>query len=310
VSARLEQLDEAVATLRNADTATRLHADVEAIRSRLETDDASLSELRAAAEELAARPAGDPELAARLASLSARVDELAAQTAAATEAAGDATQVEQLGAAVTSAQGELEAAVAGIVARLEALETAPPPSPVEIAAAADTAWTAEAANLAERLDALTARMDEGLPAVPAAGAAAPPPPRRAAVPGEPGDETEQELERLRMAIERMSLHLGEQERAIAEVMRSRGVAQRLDELEARIDDVAAGVPVAGGAPAAGGTGAPANANGEVRALARRLDSAEAALEAERDKLLTKLERIASSLDWRMRRLEAGDDPGA
>ena len=149
-------------------------------------------------------------------------------------------------------------------------------------------------------------------AAPAAAQApgAAPPPRRLSQPVEAGDETEQELERLRMAIERMSLHLGEQERAIAEVMRSRGVTQRLDELEARIDDVAAGA-VAGGAPAADGSTPAAAAGGpDMRALIRRLDSAEEALEAERDKLLTKLERIASSLDWRMRRLESGDDTTA
>jgi len=303
LAAGLEELSDAVATLRDDEALLRLGSDVDAIRSRLEADDATLGELRAAAVELAARPAGDPELAARLATLAARVDELAAESFNARGDDRTEAHVQELGAAVTSLHGVLDAAVARMVARLEALETAVPREPVE-GPAADAAWAAEAAKLAERLDALSARLDEGAPGSSAAVPA--PAPRPATGPAGSGDETEQELERLRMAIERMSLHLGEQERAIAEVMRSRGVTQRLDELEARIDDVAAGG--AGGAAAPEGSAAPATANLEVRALVRRLDTAEAALEAERDKLLTKLERIASSLDWRMRRLEAGDDP--
>ncbi len=302
LAARLEELSEEVATLRDDEALIRLGSDVETIRSRLEADDASLVELRAAAAELAARPAGDPELAARLGTLAARVDELAAESSNTSGDDRTEAHVQELGAAVTSLHGVLDAAVARMVARLEALETAVPPEPVE-GPAADAAWAAEAAKLAERLDALSARLDEGAPGSSAAVPA--PAPRPATGPAGSGDETEQELERLRMAIERMSLHLGEQERAIAEVMRSRGVSQRLDELEARIDDVAAG---GAGAPAPDGSAAPATSNLEVRALVRRLDTAEAALEAERDKLLTKLERIASSLDWRMRRLEAGDDP--
>ncbi len=208
---------------------------------------------------------------------------------------------------VTSAQHEGDAALAVLAARLEALESAPTPEPVEVPAAADTAWADEAAKLAERLDALAVRVDEAKQAKQDAGVPVLP---RATGPAEAGSETEQELERLRMAIERMSLHLGEQERAIGEVMRSRGTAQRLEELEARIEDVAAGMSVGGGVPAADGTAAPAGSSADMRALVRRLDTAEAALEAERDKLLTKLERIASSLDWRMRRLEADDTPDA
>jgi tetrahydromethanopterin S-methyltransferase subunit G len=310
-AARLDALGEAVSALRADDATARLHEDVEAIRARLAADDASLSELRAAAAELAARPAGDPELAARLAALGTRVEELAAQGAAAAESSPDTTQVDQLGVAVASLQAGIDTTLDGIVARLDALETAPSGAPDD-APTAEAAWAAEAAKLAERLDDLTARLEDGAGAAPAAAqaAGAAPPPRRLAQPAEPGDETEQELERLRMAIERMSLHLGEQERAIAEVMRSRGVTQRLDELEARIDDVAAGA-VAVGAPAADGSIPAATSGGpDMRALIRRLDSAEEALEAERDKLLTKLERIASSLDWRMRRLESGDDPTA
>ena len=299
LEARLAELGGAVAALQADDSAARLHREVETIRARLESGDDSPSGLRAAIDEIAARPPGDPELAAGLAALSERIEEVASTSAAAPES-------EQLGAALTSLQAELAGAVTDISGRLQALESAPAPAPPE------TGWAEAAAALASRLDSLGARVDAGAAGAAAGEAAGDDRPHGQPAAPEPGGETEQELERLRMAIERMSLHLGEQERAIAEVIRSRGVSQRLDELEARIEDVAAGAggAAAGNAAGADGSPSPATGNVEVRALVRRLDSAEAALEAERDKLLTKLERIASSLDWRMRRLEAGDDPAA
>ncbi|MGZ8687524.1 MAG: hypothetical protein ACXWZP_03770, partial [Gaiellaceae bacterium] len=159
-AARLDELGEAVSALRADNATARLHEDVEAIRARLEADDASLSELRAAAAELAARPAGDPELAARLVALGTRVEELAAQAATAAESSPDTTQVDQLGVAVTSLQAGVETTLAGIVGRLDALETAPSGAPHD-ASAAEAAWAAEAAKLAERLDDLTARLDNG-----------------------------------------------------------------------------------------------------------------------------------------------------
>lgn len=301
---RLDELSDAVSSLRADDATGRLLAEVESIRARLDSDDASFAELRAAAAEFAARPAGDPELAARLVALATRVEEIGARAAAVAEAAPD-PRVDALGNAVASLQAEVETSLEAVAGRMDALERTAAEMPAA-QPAQDAAWAAEAAKLAERLDELSARLDGGASAAPAAAA----PPRRLAQPVEPGDETEQELERLRMAIERMSLHLGEQERAIAEVMRSRGVTQRLDELEARIDDVASGAAATGAPAADGGTPAAAAAGPDMRALIRRLDTAEEALEAERDKLLTKLERIASSLDWRMRRLESGDDAAA
>jgi hypothetical protein len=324
IAERIEELGAGVTALQAEDVAGRLRADVDEIRLRLETDDASLAELRAAAAELAARPAGDPELAARLAALAGRVDEIASDTAAA--AAHDGRALEQLLLASAATRDELVAQLEAVSVRIAALESAPPP-PVDAAVgpddlialreemaeelrqglahlsaetpADDTAWVVEADRLAERLDALAALVGEGT-SEPAADAKMRS--RRAPAPVEPESDTERELERLRMAIERMSLHLGEQERALAEVMRSRGVAQRLDELEARIDDVAAGAVPAGAAP---GGAVPAGSSADVRALTRRLDGAEAALDAEREKMLTKLERMASSIDWRLQRLEAG-----
>ena len=56
-----------------------------------------------------------------------------------------------------------------------------------------------------------------------------------------------------------------------------------------------------------GGAAPAGSSADARALGRRLDGAEAALEAEREKMLTKLDRMASAIDWRLQRLEAATE---
>ena len=49
---------------------------------------------------------------------------------------------------------------------------------------------------------------------------------------------------------------------------------------------------------------------ELRELAQRLEEAEKAAKADRDKVLTQLERMASSIDWRVRRLESGETDAA
>ena len=317
---RIEELRAGLAAVETDEIARGLRAEVDGIRLRLESDDASLAELRAAATELAARPAGDPELAARLTTVTTRVDDLAAAVAT----ARDSTALEQLGLALASARTELAAALETVAERVGTLEDAQPPdaaaSFAELrdelaeqlreglagltaeAPPGHAGWAAEAARLGDRIDALAALVgDESPPVVTDANARA----RREPRPVDPESDTERELERLRMAIERMAMHLGEQERALAEVMRSRGVVQRLDEIEARIDDLASGVDADGTSSAATGT-APAGSGADARALARRLEGAEAALEAEREKMLTKLDRMASSIDWRLQRLEARD----
>ena len=126
------------------------------------------------------------------------------------------------------------------------------------------------------------------------------------------------LERNRMTIERLGLHLGEHDRALAELMRTRNLPKKLDELAARVDEIA------GGAPAAGqqGTQAPGTrreigtfsssepSTGEVKALMRRVEDAEVASQADREKLMNRLERMASSIDWRLQRLEAAETAAA
>ena len=90
----------------------------------------------------------------------------------------------------------------------------------------------------------------------------------------------------------------------------------LDELAARVDEIAGGSPATGrqGTPGTRreiGTFSAAEPNtGEVKALMRRVEDAEVASQADRDKLMNRLERMASSIDWRLQRLEAAETVAA
>ena len=53
--------------------------------------------------------------------------------------------------------------------------------------------------------------------------------------------------------------------------------------------------------------APTDSSADLRALMRRVDEAETSSLADREKLMNRLERMASSIDWRLQRLES-DDP--
>jgi tetrahydromethanopterin S-methyltransferase subunit G len=113
-----------------------------------------------------------------------------------------------------------------------------------------------------------------------------------------------------MAIERVGLHLGEHDRALAEMRGSRAVTQRLDELAARVDDLAG----SGQSAAPGPRGSEGHSFArrsvepdlEMRSLIRRLEDVEETAHAGREKLMNRLERMASSIDWRLQRLESGD----
>lgn len=328
--AELADLAELVATTRTqaADTEGRLTATSAQLEALTDGVEQAVASLQAGAEELAgqlaalasgagAAPTDDDVTDLRAAVeelqrlqtadlvLSGRVDELAESIAL---LMGDESvalvraDLEEIRSQVVSdgaSLADLHRIAAELVAR-------PPVDPALEARLDGLASELVVERLAQRLEEVTARLDANETGASAGeGAGSDVGGSGVHASGEP----DQELERLRMAIERMSLHLGEQERAIAEVFRSRGAPQRLDELEARIEDVAAVVADAGGTWAGPGERPPdaAHTSMDVRALVRRLDTAEAALDAERDKLLTKLERIASALDWRMRRLESTDE---
>lgn len=267
----------------------------------------------------------DPQLMSRLEALAGRVEEVAADRGTHEALAAQLQGVEHRLATdvVTSATfegalseirdelarpavmppppAEAEQAAARLEERLAVLESLSTrvdrlaeavalPSSGEPAAASDDLRH----EVDERLEELTRTLDERLAALgsgPAGTAEGP-------------VGIEQELERTRMALERVGLHLGEHDRALGELMRQRGTTQRLDELATRIDELASG-----GVP--GGTAVhPERASGEtaneMRSLMRRVEDAEAFAAADREKLMNRLERMASSIDWRLQRLEAGD----
>ena len=311
---------------------------VEGLRSQLESmatlvgngeQGPEIEELRAALDELGMRRTGDEQTAQRLDTLAAEIAELAARPAdtddlaarvdelggvvgtAATAADMAALRAELEELAVDPATSHLEERLVELTQRLEGLEAAPTDAALErlhedveqglrdaFAAADRTAETLslEIGRLSARLDELAGAGESAAPAEASASSA-----RTDAA-------TERELERQRMAIERLGLHLGEHERALAEMMRTRGLNERLEELAARIEELAAAGAGSGAAPAGATNGAVSSElHAELRALVHRFDEAEATAQADREKQLTRLDRMASSIDWRLQRLEAGGD---
>ena len=176
----------------------------------------------------------------------------------------------------------------------------------------------ERAALGARIDALAAELaDARLHTAPALPAAEPTPAKakpKSKPANPPSAETdapgvESELERLRMAVERINLHLSERERAIADLLRSRSSDDKVEELAARLAELEHSAGTRSSAKAGKAPAAPAlnaDMHSELRELAARLEGAEKAAKADREKVLTQLERMASSIDWRVRRLESGE----
>jgi DNA repair exonuclease SbcCD ATPase subunit len=170
-------------------------------------------------------------------------------------------------------------------------------------------WYAGRAALEERLEKLESRVAASVTAASRA-------PSGSVVQGDVPHTIEQEVERVLMAVERLGLHLSEHDRALAELMSRRG-SSKVEELEARLDELETyGAP--GGAPALGavsadGATAPVtmgdtrDLRAELRSLNRQVSELEDTTRADREKLLTQLERMASSIDWRIRRIESGEE---
>ena len=106
---------------------------------------------------------------------------------------------------------------------------------------------------------------------------------------------------MRLVLERVSLHLGEHDRALADLSSTRGVHERLEELTAVVRSLEQP------RPAEARSQRPKDAppvSGDVGALLQRVEDAEAAAKQSNEKLMTRLERMASSIDWRLQRLES------
>ncbi len=112
-----------------------------------------------------------------------------------------------------------------------------------------------------------------------------------------------ELERFRLILERIGLHLGEHDRAIADLAPGRGVEERLQELTVLVHDLAESQQNAS-APQAAGAASPIP--GDLGSLLQRVEEGESASHADNEKLMNRLERMATSIDWRLQRLEADE----
>ena len=293
VAARLNSLAASV------DEITRGRQVTEALRLELEerlgaavTHDELRTALAHAREELASQPTPAPD---------PRIERLASELEALRHDLGRAADTPS--DAVADAHEQIRA-LAARLAGLEALgarfdqlaETVAAPMPLD---------NGPVDQLRNELDGRLAELARMLEEQVANGS-------QAATPGSLGiDEgIEEELERTRMAIERLSLHLGEHDRALVEMRGSRAMTQRLEELSARLEELAAN-----GAPASPGSASPGESSYtrrsiepdiEMRSVLRRLEDLEEASSVGREKLMNRLERMASSIDWRLRRLEEAD----
>jgi len=320
----------------------RLVQDLEAVRAELATSSSEpdgrvdqladdLAAVRAELAGISPPTTPDPELTHRLEQLSHRIDELAGGQAEQAALAGELRSIESrlaadvvtragLEQALTEIRDELARSVletsssdesAGALAQLEERLGAAEALSARVEGLAQAVEAATRGELAEGTEDLRREIDGRLEEIARtveerlSGASSSP-----AAPSEAATGLEEELERTRMAIERFGLHLGEHDRALAEMRGTRSVAQRLDELAARVDDLAAAGQSVSSAP----NGSPGHSyvrrslepDLEIRSLIRRLEDVEETAHAGREKLMNRLERMASSIDWRLQRLEAGD----
>ena len=206
---------------------------------------------------------------------------------------------------------EIERTIGALMARVDSLaEAVATAAPIPAGRAADDLQrlvderieAQVAARVAERIGELTRDLDARLAAAEAQPRAGEPLAGGAA-------GFDDQLERNRMTIERLGLHLGEHDRALAELMQTRNLPAKLEELAARVEEIAGGVPAGaqrstGVRREIGSMGAVEPSTGEVKALMRRVEDAEVASQADREKLMNRLERMAASIDWRLQRLEA------
>jgi len=293
------------------DQLSELAARVEALATETTaSDDEAVIALRARIDDLTAGAVIDPELERRVDNVVGRLDALHArveEVASTLDSPKDETSVPTLDLAETL-RAELESRIEEVAIRTDGL--------AQETAGAVGALASERSALEARIDSLAAELAEArLQAAPAPSLPAPEPSRPAktkakAVESAPAG-VEGELERLRMAVERINLHLGERERAITDLMRSRNGEIKLEELAARLVELEQGL---GGRTATSASETPAagsaDVHGDLQGLAQRLEEAEKSAKADRDKVMTQLERLASSIDWRFRRLESGETDAA
>jgi hypothetical protein len=268
---------------------------VESLASRVDRVEGSspvdltdeMSELRSAIRELAERPAADPAAADRMAEdLRSQIEETA--RAADERAAAMLDRLDRVESAIIADVAVGDESLRGEVTGLaEALTEVRETLASELAQLAET-WAAERAALQERVDELTASTAGGTGeggAVPSSAPAAP------------------ELAKMAKEVERLGDRVVEQERSLVEHFSRRekammerlgmggagDLAQRVDHLSRLVEDQWARIERVSGSGSGGG--GPAASGEDLVEL--------------KESLFTRIERLASSLDWRFQRLEGG-----
>ena len=159
-------------------------------------------------------------------------------------------------------------------------------------------WADERASLQERVSELAARIVTG--PMPAATDAI-------GEIGEPSEETTKELDRLRIGMEGMRMRLAYHEKTVSDLSGSRTVMQRINELSARVEQLAAAIAT-GDLPTPSGAAAAAmlqTLGAEASGLMSQIEESERLRTEMRDQMLDRMEKIASQMDWRIQRLETG-----
>jgi hypothetical protein len=298
------------------EVAERPSGDTE-LTGRVDELSAMVGGLTTAVEELRVQPSEDDGLEARVDELARRVHVVAdaSDAIAANETKLDAvaSQLNDVVDRVARIQHEPdESRLAALAARLDELERWSHANGDAPAAAADGNDANAMERLTTQIAEATAAWERDRAALEARVAdLAKRPANAPAASGETSADTtapnEHDLNRLWFAVERLSLQLTEHHRTLGMLMGGSGGEGQLDALAARVELLER----LGGAPRPAGDGSTAPASGDggayadLSALTRRVEEVAMAPDAGRDKLLTQLEQMMSSLEWRFQRLESG-----
>ncbi len=285
-------------------------------------------------DELSDRGTVDPEVEKSLAALAERLEAVSRSASESTVEAAGATsaRVEALGARLAELESrpaadgvlerlaELDAAVQALrdargalsaaeidealAQRLRVIDDAAQSLTHELAAAT-SAWAEDRRDLEARLEWLAARVEAEVSTASQTAAPAPSPePTGRRAPGTVVQASDGEVEKLRMAVERLMLDFAEHRRALSAAVAGRDLEERVRQLSEDVADLQIAGPTTNGAyPVSGGDGGDRAFVGEARALTRRLDEVEATTVAARDTMLARLERMMGTIDWRLQRLE-------
>ncbi len=279
-------LDELSGRLDSHDAAAERLAGVERLLADAGSDE-GIAPLVARLEALEAAASGDA-VAVSLTALSERIATLESRSEAGTAGSDEGALAERLSVLeARSSQDQASRVLGELAVRLDHLERA---------VAATSSVVGEHAPEETRLAVFEARFAELEHAVASA----------AARPATGSDESvsERELDYLRVAVEGVGMRLAEQQRALAPLLRSPDIGARMDALAARVGDLLS-AGLAAVVPANGEPGQIAVGGAELLALSSRLEGIESSVRSDREKLLVQIERLASSFDWRIRRIEDG-----